>query len=91
MFHVKQRRLLADAEFAEDDIENVLHVDPAGDPPQGPDGEAQILRDELRQARRARPIERRAAVLDGLAMTASRQRRRLAAADSFRYRIGQNG
>jgi hypothetical protein len=31
MFHVKHPRLLADAELAEDEVQQILHIDPPSD------------------------------------------------------------
>src|SRR5262249_35875433 len=64
MFHVKRRPAcsFADAEVAEDHGEDVLHVDPAGQAPQGARGETQLLGDDVLAATlplRQRSLERR--------------------------------
>src|SRR5690606_16153008 len=46
VFHVK-RCLLADAEASEDAVENVLDIDCASHPSNGPGGHTQILRPQL--------------------------------------------
>ena len=55
MFHVKQfleagivYRLFSDAEIPENDIQNVLDIDPSGQAAQGAGGQAQIFGHQLR-------------------------------------------
>src|SRR5216684_5912230 len=51
LFHVKH--LLPDAEVAEDHVEDVLDVDPSGDPSEPARGEPELLRHEILLAARS--------------------------------------
>ena len=63
MFHVKHR-LLADAEFLEDEVQDLFHVHPARDPPDRPHRQPQILGLQLQLARHPGPVQRRLRLLD---------------------------
>src|SRR6266702_5396303 len=62
LFHVKH--LLPDAEVAEDHVEDILDIDPAGDASESACGQPELLRDQILFS--ARPLLDRAAQrLDG--------------------------
>src|SRR5579859_6973471 len=64
----RSRTLFADAEVAEDDVEQILHIDAAGDAAERPGGEAKVLGGELGKCRRVVAPERRHAFLERGAM-----------------------
>ena len=66
---------LADAKLREDHVEQVFHVDPAGDATQGPHGQAQLLGPELRGRRQRIAGQGLGAVSQGGAVAGSGQGR----------------
>ena len=67
--------LLPDAKITENDVEDFIDVDPAGEPAQGPGSESQVLGRKFRQRGSFRPIETIAALLqrDSVARPAERR------------------
>src|ERR1051326_2885151 len=60
--------LFAQAEIAEDDVEEILDIDAAGDPPEAAPGKPQILGPQFRQIRRERAAQRGQGRLQRLAV-----------------------
>src|SRR5579862_3416506 len=67
---------LPDAEIAEDDVEEVLDVDPAGDAAQGAGGEAEVFGGELGERRGVVAAECRETFLERGAMARAGDERR---------------
>ena len=76
------RRLFADAEVAENHVQDVLDIDPAGEPPERPGGDAQLLGQQILaagQLGRQRPPQGRQGVLQGPPVALAGHQRRLGA------------
>ena len=82
MFHVKHRGPIGrvndsftNAELAEDDVEDIFHVDPAGQPAKSSRRRAQLFGNEFfapGRAKRQRTVERRGGILQGAAVARPR-------------------
>ncbi len=57
---------LTDAELPEDQVENILDIHPAGDPPQSPAGQSELLRLQLDRTDLQPPAQSLAAILQRL-------------------------
>src|SRR5262249_6317615 len=66
-------QLLSNTEFPEDDVQQILHVDPAGDAANGSRGQAEILRQQLRPGCRQRPRQAFPALIESESMARARQ------------------
>ena len=88
------KALFADAEIAENHVQDVLDVDPAGEPPQGASGDAQLFGQQILmtgEPRRQRPLQRRQGILQRTAVALARHQRRLGAGQKTFGVAGEGG